>query len=357
MNRWKRVLPIAALLAVAGQVVAQTDDPEVRIVKENQVWIEKVDERNAEVDRQLYDAERRMAEAARQIAELSNERLPQRDGMRQRIEIVRSDRPRLGVTIGGDAEGAVKGVSIVGVTPGSAADDAGLRSGDLITSINGESLGAPNADAATTRLLEFMEEVENGDTLDLAYSRDGKTGEVEVAPKPIAPRVFAFSGDGGRLVIPDAPAMAVVPGVPRVGGPEHEIFFHWTSDGWGDMELVELSEGLGQYFGTDQGLLVVSAPEAEALQLEDGDVIQKIDGREPTSVRHALRILGSYQAGESLELEIMRNKKRRKLDVEIPDDLSSGLVPHAIAPEAVVQPARAPVPSKLAVPAAPTERT
>ncbi|MGI9201833.1 MAG: PDZ domain-containing protein [Woeseiaceae bacterium] len=356
MNIWKRVLPAAVMLIIAGQVVAQTDDQEIRIVEEKKVWVEEAHERNAEVDRQLYEAERRMAEAARQIAELSNDRLPQRDGMRQRIEIVRSDRPRLGVTIGGDVEGAVKGVSIVGVTPGSAADDAGLRSGDLITSINGESLGAPSADKATTLLLEFMEGVQNGDTLDLGYIRDGKTGEVEVEPKPIASRVFAFSGNGREFVVPDSPEIAVLPGVPRAEGP-HEIFFHWTSDGWGDMELVELNEGLGQYFGTDQGLLVVSAPEAEALQLEDGDVIQKIDGREPTSVRHALRILGSYQAGESLELEIMRDKKRKTLDVEIPDGLSSGLLPQVIAPEAVVQPARAPAPSRLAVPAAPTERT
>ena len=72
---------------------------------------------------------------------------------------------------------------------------------------------------------------------------------------------------------------------------------------------------------------MVSAPASDSLQLEDGDVIQKIDGREPTDVRHALRILSSYQAGESLQLEIMRNKKRKTLEVEIPDDLSSGLMP------------------------------
>jgi hypothetical protein len=95
---------------------------------------------------------------------------------------------------------------------------------------------------------------------------------------------------------------------------------------------------------------------SDSLQLEDGDVIQKIDGREPTDVRHALRILSSYQAGESLQLEIMRNKKRKTLDVEIPDDLSSGLMPpEMVAP--VVQPARAPAPSRYASPVAPTERT
>jgi hypothetical protein len=80
-------------------------------------------------------------------------------------------------------------------------------------------------------------------------------------------------------------------------------------------------------------------------------VIQKIDGRTPSSVRHAMRILGSYQAGEKLTLDIMRDKKRRSLDVEIPDDRSSMLLP-GMAPEA--RPAAAPVVPRLA---APIERT
>ena len=241
MNIIKRLLPTAIALIFAGQAIAQDDDEETRVVREKRVWVQEVDERNAEVDRRLVDAEQRMADAARQIARLTKERLPQLQGMQQRIEIVSSDRPRLGVSIGNDADGAVKGVSIVGVTPGSAADDAGLRSGDLITSINGENLGAPSADEATARLLDFMEGVEKGDTLELGYLRDGKSGEVEVEPRPIAAQVFAFSGNGREFVVPEAPAIAAVPGV---GGP-HDVFFHWTSDGWGDMELVELNEGLG----------------------------------------------------------------------------------------------------------------
>ena len=89
------------------------------------------------------------------------------------------------------------------------------------------------------------------------------------------------------------------------------------------MELVDLNEGLGKYFGTDKGVLVVKAPKAEALQLQDGDVIQSIDGREPTSTRHAIRILSSYQPGEKLQIVIMREKRSRTLDIEMPDDRSS----------------------------------
>lgn len=344
MNYWKSILPIAAAVLLAGPAIAQTDTEKVVIERE-------IVERNADVEMQMYDAERRMAEAARQIAELTSERLPHLEGFQQRIQIVSSDRPRLGVTIGGEENGPVKGVAILGVTPGSAAADAGLRAGDLITAVNGETLGAANLDEATSRLLDFMSAVEEGDTLDLEYIRDGKDGKVEVEPKPIESQAFAFAGDGRGFRLPSTPNIANVPGAPGV---PHEMVFHWSSDGWGDMELVELSEGLGKYFGTAEGLLVVSAPASTSLQLEDGDVIQKIDGREPTSVRHALRILGSYQAGESLKLEIMRNKKQRTLNVEIPDDRSSSLAPDS-AP--VVQPARAPAPSRFVSPLRPTETT
>ncbi len=346
MKIWRFVLLAMVAALIASEAAAQTDESASaraeaaelkRTVELRETEVRRIKEREKEVERRMYDAERRMAEAARQIAELTVERLPQLEGFRQRIQFVNDDRPRLGVTIGGDEEGPVEGVVILGVSPGSAADDAGLRAGDIITSVNGESLSSAGADESTNRLLDFMRGVEAGDTLDLEYLRDGKVGKVEVEPQPVEVQVFAFPGNGRGFGMPVSPDVHVSPGI--VGGP-HQFAFHWTSHGWGDMELVELNEGLGRYFGTDNGLLVVSAPESSALQLKDGDVIQKIDGRTPLSVRHALRILSSYQAGETLKLEIMRDKKRRTLEVAIPDDRSSMVSPPVLAP--VVRPARVP---------------
>ena len=85
------------------------------------------------------------------------------------------------------------------------------------------------------------------------------------------------------------------------------------------MELVDLTPDLGKYFGTDEGVLVVRAPKDEALQLKDGDVILNIDNREPESPEHALRILRSYSQGETLEIQVMRQKRRRTLDITVPD--------------------------------------
>jgi hypothetical protein len=334
MKMWKIVLPVVTILLLAGQAVAQTDEERLR----------EAEFREAEMDRKLMEAEERMAEAARQIAEITSERLPRMAEIERRFEF--SDKPRLGITIDGSQEtGPVEGVTIMGVTPGSAAGDAGLRSGDVLTAINDESLSAENAEEANSRLLDFMKGVEAGDVLKLEYLRDGKVGSVEVEPRVVEANMFVWQGDGSRhFAIPGVPGAPHAPAV--VQRYTSGFGFPWAGSGLGELEMVELSEGLGRYFGTDSGLLVISAPKSDAFELQDGDVIQSIDGREPKDVRHAMRILSSYQSGEKLKLGIMRDKKKRTLDIEIPADRRGSLfdsLEHELRPAKVPLPPLAPV--------------
>jgi type II secretory pathway component PulC len=44
-----------------------------------------------------------------------------------------------------------------------------------------------------------------------------------------------------------------------------------------------------------------------------------IDGRKPTSPSHALRIMRSYEEGESMSVEIMRDRQRQTVTVTIPE--------------------------------------
>lgn len=321
MKTMNRLIPVAAALLLAGQVAAQgTEDEEARREAEQnraQAQLEKEEARQ-----QMREAERQLEEAARRIAELSQQNLP------QVVEIEKSvvdlmGRPRLGVTVGGNEDkGPVEGVNILGVSPGSAADDAGLRAGDVITAVNGQTMSADDGAMANHRLLDFMKGVEEGDKLSVEYLRDGNVGTVEVEPNVMGPHMYGWAGDGQKYEF-RMPPMAVAPDAKR----EYRFIAPLLGSSWGDMELVELNKDLGRYFGTDTGLLVVSAPKSEALQLQAGDVIQSIDGREPTSVGHAMRILGSYQSGEKLELRIMRDKRGRKLDITMPDDRTSLLAP------------------------------
>jgi len=334
---------LAATLVAAPAFAQQSEDEleqrmreaEARLAEGQQAVEEahqvEIEKRVAaeEVEVRMREAERRLAEAARQVADLSMAQLPRME----RIErVIRAGRgPVLGITIGADSEEPVEGVEILAVSPGGAAEEAGLRSGDIITSINGESLTAESGMAANEKLLDFMSGIEEGDALDVEYLRGSDSEKVTLKPRPMS-NMYAFSFDGRDFKMPD---VHVAPNAKRFEN------FVWMAhdDGFGDMELVALTERLGSYFGTSEGLLVVRAPESEDLKLEDGDVILNIDGRTPNSVSHAMRILGSYQSGEKLKIEIMRDKRKRTIEIEMPDNRQSKFRP-SVAPLAPLEPHR-----------------
>jgi S1-C subfamily serine protease len=314
MKMWKVVVPVAALLLLAGQAAAQTaEDERLRAEEER---LRAAEARELEMEEKLRRAEERMAEAAREIAELTEERLPRMIEIEKRFAM--TNKPMLGVTIeSADEIGPVEGVTLLGVTPGGAAADAGLRSGDILTSVNDEALSAASSKEANATLLDFMKGVEEGDVLSVEYLRDGKVGSVEIEPRIMSHSSFVWMDDKSPQHV-DVQVAPLVPGAAR--DMQFAFGFPWVHTALGKLELVELNEGLGRYFGTDKGLLVVKAPDSDAVDILDGDVIQSIDGREPRDTRHAMRILGSYQSGEKLKLGIMRDKKKMKIDIEIPAD-------------------------------------
>ena len=310
---------------------------EVQRAERNRV----IHDESIEVEVRMREAEAALAEAAQQVAELSIRQLPRIATIER---IMRGGHgPVLGITIGADDDDdPVEGVTILGVSPGGAAAESGFRAGDIITAINGESLTAANDRAANAKLLDFMQSVEEGDELSIEFLRNGKSQMSEVSPRSMHGGVFAFEFDGNDF---SSPGFAMPPNVRNF-----ENFF-WFNDGsgLGDMELVKLTERLGSYFGTDEGLLIVRAPKNEELKLQDGDVIQSIDGRKPTSVNHAMRILGSYQSGETVNIEIMRDKRKRTISIDVPDNRRSSLAPGA-APNVRIVP-------KIKVVVGPDERT
>ena len=334
MKMWNVVMPLAAVLLFGSQAVAQEEEEVQR----------EIEVHEAEYSERLRDAEERMEQAARQIAELTRERLPQMMQIERRFEF--SNKPMIGITIDGSEESnPVEGVLVEGVTPGSAADDSGLHAGDIISAVNGETMSAESSAKANKLLFKLMSTVEEGDVLTIEYLRNGNVGKVDLSPRITESQAFAW--------VPDAPNIHVerIPGEPNVIREfRFEGGFPWGGNGLGSMELVELNDGLGKYFGTETGLLVVSAPESEAFKLEDGDVIQDIDGREPKGVRQALKILGTYEAGDTVKLGIMRDKKKRTLEIEIPESDHHGMRfdPAARPP---VRPAEAPVRVRVHPPA------
>ena len=262
---------------------------------------------SADVRRELEQARAQLARTAGEIARLSAQMTEPATR-----EVLRLFNPgSANSVIGVNVEDTDLGARVRGVSPGGPAATAGVAVGDTIVAINDVELGrtAGNDDEPTATLLAQMVDVAPGDEVELRVLRDGDYRDVAVTAGTNV-RV-TYVGDGG-------------PGIVLPGGRSGPRVFTnnaWTGliiGPWSDVELVSLTPTLGEYFGTDKGLLVVRAGRAAELGLRDGDVVIDIGGREPQSPEHALRILQSFEAGESLQAAIMRQRRRESLAITVP---------------------------------------
>lgn len=108
-----------------------------------------------------------------------------------------TSRARLGVEVRPDQGEDVAGARIARVTPGTPADEAGLRAGDVIVSLDGRHLlnPLPDRDAeaaldpdgsrAVRRLLAVARELEPGEPVEIRYLRDGEERTVTVVPRDL----------------------------------------------------------------------------------------------------------------------------------------------------------------------------
>jgi S1-C subfamily serine protease len=260
----------------------------------------------AEIEQKLEAAQKRLDAAAREVADLS---MSLSDHVVPHVRAfpgIRVQRALLGINLGPRTDnGPDDGVKVVSVSPGGAAADAGLQADDVLLELNGKSLKRDGETSPREKLLAAMRDVDPGEKVSVRYRREGKVNTASIVAQSPEDRFFTmampFHGEHG-------------PGLPP------HMSFMRAAGVFGSAELVALTPKLGQYFGTDKGLLVVRAPEDSRLKLEEGDVILDIDGRTPSSASHALRILGSYQAGEKLKLNVLRAKKRMTFDVTVPAD-------------------------------------
>jgi C-terminal processing protease CtpA/Prc len=289
------LLAVAAALATASVTAAEVE--------------KKSEESQAEIEKKLEDARRRLDAAAREVAQLSMSMSDFSVPQMRHFTGIGAPRAMLGINLGPRGEEQAEGVAIVSVSPGGAAESAGLKAGDVLLSIGDKQLKRTDDLTAREVLLQELGEVKPGEKVQLRYRRDNKVATATVTPQA-SDRFFVMP----PMAVRGKFANASVPGFHM--GPLGAIRAIGV---FGSAELVPLTPKLGQYFGTDKGLLVVRAPADSRLKLEDGDVIVDIDGRTPANPGHAFRILGSYQAGEKLRLNVLRQKKKMSFDITVPD--------------------------------------
>lgn len=238
---------------------------------------------------------------------------------RDLVQILSTRRGLMGITVSIEPEPTDSiGALVDAVTPGSPASRSGIRTGDVILRVNGQGLAALARQHGKASpgmvLVELSAGMDAGDTARLEYRRGTAVRRADVVLEPMPQFIsrvpFEMEWRGQLTPLPRDPSQVVEAEPPWVGpnSPGGAIMLYRTR--MAELELAPMNPGLGQYFGTPRGVLVINVPDGSRLNLRPGDVVLSVDGRRVASPDQLFRVLLSYGNGEELSLEIMRMKRR-----------------------------------------------
>ncbi len=246
---------------------------------------------------------------------------------------IHEDKPRLGFMASVEDDGW----KIVSVVPDSGAADAGLTKGDLIVSIDGQSTA--KGGLGLTEFIGFDKEV--GDISDIAIKRGDNELVLGVEARMVnSPDVimhmntdnnwfsksgdqFTFNSNGMNEMFEGLHVDVEHLGKMIDGFGEQDIRVVTTGDAdayffsgskmnqWlgKNHHFSTVTESLGKYFGTTEGVLVLEVDQNNKLGLKDGDVIQAINGEDVNSPKDVVKIMSGFKFDESFEIEIIREKE------------------------------------------------
>ena len=283
----KRLITIAL---VATTALAHGDDREEA---------ENARMRMDEAREKMAEARASMAEAAREVAAAMAANIGQHG----------PDRAFLGIAAAGQDEG---GIRVGGVSPGGGAAKAGIQVEDVIVAIDEESLLGDDRPLEVLR--SVLEDVDPGETVQLIVLRDGVELRFDVTTTqdvvagsphrlrfsvPVGRTVTRWSDDGDVDFDFDFPNFTKFSAVPAP----------WQRRD--DLQLADIGEDLGEYFGVDAGVLVLDTPAKS--ELKPGDILRRIDGAAVSSAEDAYRLLRRLQQDAQAEVR----RKNRKATVNV----------------------------------------
>jgi len=332
----------------------------------------------SKMNEELNHARRQLSETSREIARVNREvaRKISRNTS-TRFIIASSDKPVIGVIIGA---GTGVGVNVLGVSPDGPSERAGMKQGDVIIAIGGRVLASVDDTGDIKSGLKIaMEDIEANEPVIISVERGSETIDLIVTPEVREPlawhSVSRFSSAPAspsapdrvirieQIVVPEIDTVALKDQIDRVRADidtreliiqatqslddmqdmHFEYEFHDLSE-IGDialheanvwfgmpltsgLKLVQLDKGLGEYFKTDRGVLVVSAKNDHQLLLQSGDVILNVGDTEVNSPAEFMRALRDLEAGQELVLDIKRNRTNMLLKSTMPDSRTGFYAP------------------------------
>lgn len=207
------------------------------------------------------------------------------------------------------------GAVVEDVHSDSSAAKAGMKAGDIIVSFDGERV------RSARHFERLVTETPAGRTVDATVMRDGSRVNLKLTVETVNPFYsYSLKGQPERWALkPEAWTMSM----PKMEtfysgnlGPQLG-FFGRSRLGVG---VQNLTEQLGEYFGTSQGALVTAVDDgtpAKTAGLKAGDVITKINGETVRDQADLRRKLGAAK-GETT-ITVMRDRKELTLKAKIED--------------------------------------
>jgi len=206
------------------------------------------------------------------------------------------------------------GVEITTVEPGSPAEKAGLKPGDVVLEYNGQRV------EGTQQFVRFVRETPPGRTVRLTVFRNGATQTLTATVAERKGRTFNIPtpkiDEDVRIRI-QRELEGAMRDVPRVT-------MSWRAGMLGiEGEPLKGSQ-LAEFFGVKEGVLVRSVMKdtpAERAGLKPGDVIVKVDDRtveEPRDISAALRA-AREASKKTLPVVVVREKREMTVQVTLDD--------------------------------------
>jgi len=294
-----------------------------------------------QLELRIDEARQQLDEAAAKLGELH--------GALYSMETLGSHgrKPMLGVLLG--ESGPSGGLQVVGVTPGGGADQAGLKAGDELTTVNDVDLTSGGDTMAG--LQRAMHDVEPGQDVTVGYQRDGSLALASVTTQARGVYIMGMTGmpdvdieiEGVHALEEMTQAMAMTfqdhdhtsevtknIEILEMDGSPSSAVSHRSIRLGGGLRLEDVESDLAQYFDVDRGVLVMAVPaagEAAAAGLEAGDILLAVAGEPIDRARDGYRaLLGSDS--ETVTVDVLRGGVRQSLELK-PGDFRGE--PHSIS--------------------------